>query len=134
ERSRPPTAVCENIISVFPPAAPGPFPVERPNSTLLGNPADPYVEYTGPSPHCSITAQTLQPSRPSIGRWGHRTTSRQPCERGIDRTGRRRVKARLRVLGKHILRHHGYEPDWQARATRTILEQAELLSERWVAA
>ena len=34
----------------------------------------------------------------------------------------------LRVLVKRILRKHGYPPDKQESATRTVLEQAELLS------
>lgn len=38
------------------------------------------------------------------------------------------VQARLRVLVKRILRRYGYPPDMQERATRTVLEQAELLS------
>ena len=36
------------------------------------------------------------------------------------------------VLVRRILRKHGYPPDKQERATQTVLEQAELLSEEWV--
>ena len=40
----------------------------------------------------------------------------------------------LRVLVKRILRRHGYPPDKQEKATQTVLEQAEVLSEVWAAA
>lgn len=46
----------------------------------------------------------------------------------IDWTMRENVQAQLRVLVKHILRKHGYPPDKQEKATRTVLEQAEQLS------
>ena len=46
----------------------------------------------------------------------------------IDWTLRENVRAMLRVLVKRILRKHGYPPDRQESATRTVLEQAELLS------
>ena len=49
----------------------------------------------------------------------------------IDWTLRENVRARLRVLVKRILRKHGYPPDKQEKATRTVLEQAEVLSEGW---
>ncbi|MFZ5625062.1 MAG: type I restriction endonuclease subunit R [Gemmatimonadota bacterium] len=52
----------------------------------------------------------------------------------IDWTVRENVRAQLRVLIKRILRKHGYPPDKQEKATQTVLEQAELLSEVWVAA
>ena len=52
----------------------------------------------------------------------------------IDWTLRENVRAKLRVLVKRILRQHGYPPDKQEKATRTVLEQAEVLSEGWVAA
>src|SRR3990172_3329438 len=52
----------------------------------------------------------------------------------IDWTGRENVRAQLRVLVKRILRRHGYPPDKQEKATRTVLEQAEVLSEQWAAA
>jgi len=38
------------------------------------------------------------------------------------------------VIVKRILRKHGYPPDKQEKATQTVLEQAEVLSERWAAA
>ena len=46
----------------------------------------------------------------------------------IDWTLRENVRAKLRVLVKRVLRRHGYPPDKQEAATRTVLEQAELLS------
>jgi len=52
----------------------------------------------------------------------------------IDWTVRENVRARLRVLVKRILRKHGYPPDKQEKATQTVLEQAEVLSEMWAAA
>ena len=51
----------------------------------------------------------------------------------IDWTIRDNVRASLRVLVKRILRKHGYPPDKQEKATQTVLEQAEVLSEQWVA-
>ena len=52
----------------------------------------------------------------------------------IDWTVRENVRAQLRVLVKRILRKHGYPPDKQEKATQTVLEQAELLSEGWAVA
>lgn len=52
----------------------------------------------------------------------------------IDWTVRESVRAHLRVLVKRILRKYGYPPDKQERATQTVLEQAEVLSEQWAAA
>ena len=49
----------------------------------------------------------------------------------IDWTLRENVRAQLRVLVRRILRKHGYPPDKQERATLTVLEQAEVLSEGW---
>ena len=43
------------------------------------------------------------------------------------------VRARLRVLVRRTLRRHGYPPDKQEKATQTVLEQAEALSEGWAA-
>jgi len=36
-----------------------------------------------------------------------------------------------RVVVKRILRKYGYPPDKQDKATQTVLEQAEVLSEAW---
>ena len=49
----------------------------------------------------------------------------------IDWTRLENVRAKLRVLVKRVLRKHGYPPDKQESATRTVLEQAEVLSEGW---
>ena len=49
----------------------------------------------------------------------------------IDWTLRENVRANLRRLVKRILRKHGYPPDKQEKATRTVLEQAEVLSAGW---
>ncbi len=51
----------------------------------------------------------------------------------IDWTLRENVRANLRRLVKRILRKHGYPPDKQDKATRTVIEQAEVLSAGWVA-
>lgn len=50
----------------------------------------------------------------------------------IDWTIRDNVRAQLRVYVKRILRKYGYPPDMQEKATQTVLEQAEVLSEMWV--
>jgi type I restriction enzyme R subunit len=47
----------------------------------------------------------------------------------IDWTIRENVRANLRVLVKRILRKYGYPPDKQEKATQTVLEQAEILSD-----
>ena len=49
----------------------------------------------------------------------------------IDWTERESARARLRVLVKRILRKYGYPPDKQEKATRTVLQQAEVLTETW---
>ena len=51
----------------------------------------------------------------------------------IDWTLRENVRANLRRLVKRVLRKHGYPPDKQEKATRTVLEQAEVLSSDWAA-
>ena len=52
----------------------------------------------------------------------------------IDWTLRENVRANLRRLVRRILRKHGYPPDKQEKATQTVLEQAEVLSEGWATA
>ena len=49
----------------------------------------------------------------------------------IDWTIRENVRAQLRVLVKRVLRKYGYPPDKQEKATQTVLEQAEVLSQEW---
>ena len=51
----------------------------------------------------------------------------------IDWTLRENVRANLHRLVKRDLRKHGYPPDRQESATRTVLEQAEVRSAGWVA-
>ena len=51
----------------------------------------------------------------------------------IDWTMREDVRAKMRVMVKLILRKYGYPPDKQEKETQTVLEQAELFSEAWVA-
>ena len=52
----------------------------------------------------------------------------------IDWTLRENVQAQLRVLVKRVLRKYGYPPDKQEQATKTVLEQAALLSGEWAEA
>ena len=52
----------------------------------------------------------------------------------IDWTERENVRAHLRRLVKRVLRKYDYPPDKQEQATQTVLEQAEVLSERWLLA
>ena len=52
----------------------------------------------------------------------------------IDWTVRQNVRVNLRVIVKRILRKYGYPPDKEERATQTVLEQAEVLSEGWAIA
>ena len=49
----------------------------------------------------------------------------------IDWTVRESVRAGMRNAVRRVLRRHGYPPDKQEKAIRTVLEQAELLSEEW---
>ena len=51
----------------------------------------------------------------------------------IDWTLRENVWANLRRLVKRVLRKYGYPPDRQEAVTRTVLEQAEVLSAGWAA-
>jgi type I restriction enzyme R subunit len=52
----------------------------------------------------------------------------------IDWTMRENVRAQMRVRVRRILRKYDYPPDRQEQATRTVLEQAEVLSQEWAAA
>ena len=49
----------------------------------------------------------------------------------IDWTLRENVRAQLRLLVRRIPRRHGYPPDKREKATLTVLEQAEVLSNGW---
>ena len=50
----------------------------------------------------------------------------------IDWTMKESAKARIRRAVKRILRNHRYPPDKEAKATKTVLEQAEVLSKNWM--
>ena len=51
----------------------------------------------------------------------------------IDWAVRDGARAKIKVLVKRILRKHGYPPDLQEEATKTVLAQAELLCTEWAA-
>jgi type I restriction enzyme, R subunit len=51
----------------------------------------------------------------------------------IDWTLRESARAKIKVLVKRILRKHGYPPDLEEEATKTVLAQAELLCHGWAA-
>jgi len=49
----------------------------------------------------------------------------------IDWTVRESARAKIKVMVKRILKKHGYPPDLQEEATKTVLAQAELLYADW---
>ena len=49
----------------------------------------------------------------------------------IDWTIKQTARAKMRILVKRILRKYGYPPDLEDAATKTVLEQAELLAAAW---
>ena len=49
----------------------------------------------------------------------------------VDWTIRESVRAKIRVVVKKILRHHGFPPDLQDSAVKLVLEQAETLCKDW---
>jgi len=49
----------------------------------------------------------------------------------IDWAIRESARARIKVMVKRILKKHGFPPDLQEEATKTVLAQAELLSAFW---
>ena len=51
----------------------------------------------------------------------------------IDWTVRESVRADMRVRVRRILNRHGYPPDKRDDAVKTVIEQAELLSQEWAA-
>ncbi|MEZ6070532.1 MAG: type I restriction endonuclease subunit R [Pirellulales bacterium] len=51
----------------------------------------------------------------------------------IDWTVRESARARIRVMVRRILKKYGYPPDLREEATRTVLEQAEVLAPDWAA-
>jgi len=50
----------------------------------------------------------------------------------IDWTLRESARAKIKVLVKRILNRHGYPPDLQEEAVKTVLAQAEVLCAEWV--
>jgi type I restriction enzyme R subunit len=50
----------------------------------------------------------------------------------IDWTLRESARAKIKVMVKRILNFHGYPPDLQEEAVKTVLSQAELLCAEWV--
>ena len=46
----------------------------------------------------------------------------------IDWNVRESARARMRVMVKRLLNQYGYPPDFQEKATETVLEQAELFA------
>ncbi len=50
----------------------------------------------------------------------------------IDWTVRESARAKIKVMVKRILNKHGYPPDLQEDAVKTVLAQAELLCAEWV--
>ena len=52
----------------------------------------------------------------------------------IDWTLRESVRAGMRNAVRRILRKHGYPPDKEEKATKTVIKQAELLAEEWARA
>ncbi len=50
----------------------------------------------------------------------------------IDWTLRESARAKIKVMVKRILNKHGYPPDLQDEAVKTVLAQAELLCAEWV--
>ena len=65
---------------------------------------------------------------------GLREESPSLCEESqtIDWTLRESVRAKIKVMVKRILNKHGYPPDLQEEAVKTVLAQAELLCAEWV--
>ena len=63
----------------------------------------------------------------------HELLSSLKSNASVDWQHRESARARMRVLVKRILRKHGYPPDLQDAAVRTVLRQAEVLAERWAA-
>ena len=51
----------------------------------------------------------------------------------IDWTIKESVRANLRATMNRLLRRYDYPPDKQEKATKTVIEQAELLCRDWAA-
>ena len=52
-------------------------------------------------------------------------------EIAIDWTLRESARAKIKVMVKRILKKHGYPPDLQEEAVKTVLQQADLLCADW---
>ena len=63
----------------------------------------------------------------------HELLSKLKSNASVDWQHRDSARARMRILVKRILRKHGYPPDLQDAAVQTVLQQAEVLAERWAA-
>ena len=77
---------------------------------------DSAVQILGDETLCTIASELVETVRNNVT---------------IDWTLRESVRASLRRYVRRVLRRHGYPPDKQERATLTVLEQAEVLSESW---
>ncbi|MFM8319832.1 MAG: HsdR family type I site-specific deoxyribonuclease, partial [Chloroflexota bacterium] len=77
---------------------------------------DSAVQVMGDQALCLIAREVLQTVRNNVT---------------IDWTVKEAVRANLRRMVKRVLRRYGYPPDLQEQATRTVLEQAELLARDW---
>ena len=62
----------------------------------------------------------------------HELLSNLKSNASVDWQHRATARARMRILVKRILRKYGYPPDLQDAAVQTVLQQAEVLSARWV--
>ena len=60
-----------------------------------------------------------------------RARGRGAAQRQVDWTVRENARAEMRVIVKRILRKYRYPPDKQEAATKTVLEQAEVLNAEW---
>jgi type I restriction enzyme R subunit len=58
-------------------------------------------------------------------------TDKLRASNSVDWYVRDSVRAKLRLMVKTILKKWKYPPDGQDRATETVLEQAEALSQAW---
>ena len=63
----------------------------------------------------------------------HELLGKLKSNASVDWQHRESARARMRILVKRILRKHGYPPDLQDAAVQTVLQQAEVLAERWAA-
>ena len=50
----------------------------------------------------------------------------------VDRSERKSVRARLRLLVKRLLKKYKYPPDQTEEAVELVLQQAKSLGEEWV--